>query len=349
MHQQGFIAFEMEIDASDLEEETLFEQMYKILQQSIRLSTILFFILLPALLYREQWSIVTSRPSNRIDASIKFMGQTYALNNWIERKRGINTLLGRGKWIDAWNVQGYEVPYSDPCIEILKYKYGNCYSSLPNQGRKLFWKPDGGFLKPWSSRTMCEMMKGKNLLVVGDSLSEEFFFSLLSSLWASVLVSRDAQQNSSANGFRLKIKHDCENFCYDYYPSCTGPVEILCGELPSFNIGFARTDNLNITDYMWFREIERQNASVLIMNTGAHYDPIEDELKKIDFTYRYLNENYPSLALIYRTSIAGHDDCDSKFISEPLKEVPTKSHTNPLFHWDDIRSRSLQIQTLLER
>ena len=285
-----------------------------------------------------------------IDEQIRFFGHNFTMSEWKAKKQYLHNLFGLGHWIDAWDNEGYQVPYINPCIDVVKYKWGKCLESNPNQGRRFAWKPDSGTLQPWSSYKMCEIMNGKNLLIAGDSLSEEFFFSILSSLWANLLVSTNGNTSDAAwEKAKSSLQHNCLEFCHDWYAACTGPVEVSCGDFPSFKVGYARTDNLYTGDYNWVSQVEAQNASVLIMNTGAHYEEIHEEVRIVNSSLGYLKARFPELSILYRTTIAGHVDCDALFNSEPLKNIPDQSHSNPLFHWTDIRNRSLVLQNLIER
>jgi len=166
-----------------------------------------------------------------------FLGQLFTYEEWEAKNVHINDLLGNGAWVESWRFENYKVPYSEPCVDIIKYKWGKCIDSPVNQGKRYLWKPSrsgssssgggGAFLSPWSSQTMCRMVNGRNVLVAGDSLSEEFFFSLLSHLLASVEVSTATNSsNSDYDAVVAKIRQQCIHFCHDWYPSCTGPVEV---------------------------------------------------------------------------------------------------------------------------
>ena len=179
----------------------------------------------------------------------KFLDQLFTYEEWEAKNIHINDLLGNGAWVESWKFENYKVPYSEPCVDIIKYKWGKCIDSPVNQGKRYLWKPSrssssssssrggggggGDVLSPWSSQTMCSMVNGRNVLVAGDSLSEEFFFSLLSHLLASVEVSTASTNNSSSSSSSsnydamvAKIRQQCLHFCHDWYPSCTGPVEV---------------------------------------------------------------------------------------------------------------------------
>jgi hypothetical protein len=287
------------------------------------------------------------------DEHISFLGYNFTMSEWKAKKVYLHNMFGQGHWMDAWDTADYEVPYINPCIDVDKFKWGKCLESNPNQGIRFAWKPDSGTLEPWSSYKMCEIMNGKNLLIAGDSLSQEFFLSMLSSLWASLIIPpRSDRGDPIWETKRSNQRYTCLEICHDvYFSSCgnMGPVEVSCGDLPSFKIGYVKTEYLNAEENNWMSQVAAQNASVLIMNTGAHYEEIHEEVRIVNSSLAYLKARFPELSIVYRTTIAGHVGCDALFNSEPLESIPDESHSNPLFHWTDIRNRSLVLQNLMER
>lgn len=294
-----------------------------------------------------------SRAAKEIDGHTRFLNHNYTTTEWGAKKRYLHELFGQGRWVDAWDTMDYEVPYINPCIDIPAFKWGKCLESNPNQGRRFMWKPNIGTLQPWSTYNMCEIMNGKNLLIAGDSLSQEFFLSMLSSLWATLIIPPGSDRGDPILATKLSNqRYNCLEICHDLYlSSCgsMGPVQVSCGDLPSFKIGYVHTDHLIAGENNWMSQVAAQNASVLIINTGAHYQEIQEELRIVNSSLAYLKSNFPELSILYRTTIAGHVNCDALFNSEPLQSIPDESHSNPLFHWADIRNRSLALQNFIER
>ena len=297
--------------------------------------------------------------SSATDTSIHFFNADYSRRIWDQKQQYLNNLFGNGKWIDAWSVPGYRIPYTDPCIQITHYKNGKCMDSLPSQGRRMFWKPDDGFINSFSAETMCGMMNGRNILVVGDSLNEEFFFTLLSTMWAQIIRPKKSTQNELFwESMRSDLDNKCQDFCLDPMPSCTGPGTIYCGEHPSFTIGFERDDylthqqnasrtNYTLVETWWVKQIRAENISLLVLNTGAHYRPIDMELATLRDSLKYIYANFPEISVMYRTTIAGHENCESTFHSEPLAEPPVSYTQHPEYHWGDIALRNLDVQSML--
>jgi hypothetical protein len=110
---------------------------------------------------------------------------------------------------------------------------------------------------------------------------------LLSSLWSHYLPTKS--KNHAANGKRLEEQLErCERYCNEWDDSCEGPLRVDCGDLPSFNISFTYDPTIQLyTDEpkpilrRWADFIGKHNISLLIMNTGAHYQPDNETLVRL--------------------------------------------------------------------
>lgn len=93
-------------------------------------------------------------------------------------------------------------------------------------------------------------MNGRNIMIVGDSLQEEMYFSLLSALRATFLAKNLSNNASEIDGLRKFTRDRCDNYCVakeKEHETCKSPERIDCGpSLPSFTINFARTDSLSL-------------------------------------------------------------------------------------------------------
>ena len=293
--------------------------------------------------------------------TIRFFGMNYTANVWRKRQEYINDIFGSGKWMNAWDTPNYSLPFTDPCVQITHYKNGKCMDSNPSQGRRLMWKPLNGSIHAFSAETMCSMIDGKNVLVVGDSLNEEFFFSFLSAMWAQIIrPKKDSRQASFWEKFRSDLDNRCQNFCLDPFPACDGPETVYCGEHSNFTLGFSRDDYLihlvpsvenksRMMESNWVQQVRKQNISLLIINTGAHYMEIHEEKRNLMNSLSYLYKNFPYLSIMYRTSIAGHENCEQHFHSEPLSELPHIYTQHPEWHWGDIGVRNLDIIDMISQ
>ena len=75
---------------------------------------------------------------------------------------------------------------------------------------------------------------------------------------------------------------------------------------------------------------------------------MHEELSQLDKMFEYLREKIPHVSVIYRTTIAGHENCDALFNQPPLAAIPKNEHIDPNYHWNDVRNRSLLFQELVK-
>lgn len=299
-----------------------------------------------------------------------------------ELKDLVDNLLTTGNWVNAWKVPHFKPLYALPCINVKGYTRDLCFSSLANQGYRWIWKPqlidDRGALtisslspsetnsihKHWlwsyklETSEMCRIMKGRNLMFVGDSLNEENFWVLLSSLWSHYILK--PHHNSTMNKlFREQQLMQCESYCPDVAPSCEGPLTIDCGDaLPPFNISFTSESHLQLFESngvsleRWARKIVENNVSLLIMNTGAHYIPDEELLHNINESLSYVRSSHPTVDIIYRSTSPGHNNCGDTFKSDPMLEndalrLVMGGPAN--YHWSDFSHQNQKVKMLVKK
>jgi hypothetical protein len=167
----------------------------------------------------------------------------------------------KGQWLK----KGLHSMYRKPCVSYVSYVSDRCLlqnrESYSWRVRRLECPIDYKF---WDARMLCELLKDEVLMIVGDSMNEEFYFTLMSALGA---------------------------------PTCqpSPQVEVQCSETSQFHVQFIRNDNLSIRsdlaltypesdcEHPWITFIngssERPSvrpATMLFINKGAHFRPDEE-------------------------------------------------------------------------
>ena len=138
--------------------------------------------------------------------------------------------LQNGRWVDSYNL-GDKLSqwpmYVRPCTQEGPYfdsfwvgdsTHGACFRSIYNEGERFTWVPDTDqqVFYPWSASNMCRMMNGRNVLIVGDSLSQQFYETFLSAMLfqAFPFKDREASEDSTVDSERFgRSKRVCEEFC----------------------------------------------------------------------------------------------------------------------------------------
>ena len=151
--------------------------------------------------------------------------------------------------------------------------------------------------EPWSLENACNLLAGETVMMVGDSLQEEFHFSLLAATWT--YDSHDEQCNPA-------------------------PIRTINCKGHSFRISFYRNDYLTLTttntdtEHAWANQLEKENTTILIMNRGAHYIADDEFMSSLRSTMTYLRKYHRNIQIYYRSTAAGHLDFNSRFDSMPL-------------------------------
>ena len=241
----------------------------------------------------------------------------------------------------------------------LSYVEGLCFDTPYNQGQRSTWKPSGHLdqLLEFSNRDMCRIMNGRNIMFAGDSLTDEFFATLVSFMLSSIVV----EVNSSAEAIGAKY-HQANKMCEEFCPwdkNCEGPAIIECGpHLPSFKLYTQMTADLSIPDdgsrNHWLQYIKDHNISLLILNAGAHYRQTPELLSNVRKALTMAYKIKPDISVIWRTSYAGHPHCVRFFDQDPsvmrdneaYNAIYGLSHYEASFashHWKDIEEQNIDV------
>jgi hypothetical protein len=208
----------------------------------------------------------------------------------------------------------------------------------------------------WSSEEMCRIMNGRGLVMVGDSIQGEYFYALLSSLTSRILIPHEFQNNEHfIHELRKEVNLICEKFCSVGTHSCEPSITIPCGSYPSFQIHFFRDNHLtpNKPEYQWMDLLGNLNASVLLLNTGAHHKDTNDKLiNDLRATFQILSLKYPKLSIIYRNTPTGHHACNETFHSPPFQNqsqvFPFDDKEIKDYHWNEFQKQNEMMQTLID-
>ena len=171
--------------------------------------------------------------------------------------------------------------------------------------------------------------------MVGDSIQEEFYFTLLSSFWK--------HREENCNPSLAKTVHCASN------KTSGGPnfqVAFIRNDYLSLNAGEPATDG----DRPWVAHINKfeslGKATILIINRGAHYVNDSTLVVELRTTMRYLKAAHPNLLIIYRSTSPGHMDYLKYFNSAPLSAYHIDLK-NDLYHYADFARQNNLTRSLL--
>jgi hypothetical protein len=94
----------------------------------------------------------------------------------------------------------------------------------------------------------------------------------------------------------------------------------------------------NIYECEWINRIDYLNASLIIMNRGAHFMPTKTVLTELNQTLQYLQQHFPNVSIIYRNTPHGHEGVSKTFLDPPLLKppVPYGQYNYPEFYQQNI-------------
>ena len=299
-------------------------------------------------------------PTKHNQNMIAFLGKLFSLDTWNHTQHLLNAIFTNGAWVDAYNTPGYQPLYTAPCVfehpNILRYVAADCLSSNANKGNWYSWIPDNGkVLENWDSSTMCQFMQGRTILLAGDSLQSQFYFSFV-----ATALSSTEKLNLSTVTIVQNIEK-CRNLCeWTPHGSCERPITIDCGnQLPPYYILYSRTNFLdtyiNTKDSTrWLELIDIYNVSLLFINTGAHYQSDESLLQNINNSMQLLfHRPHQSVSVIYRNTFHGHDHCDRFISSSPLSRgahyhlMDEQLRNHPNYGWQHFDRQNHIVQEFL--
>lgn len=152
---------------------------------------------------------------------------------------------------------------------------------------------------PMNVTDFCRVINGKNILIVGDSISNEFAVALLT-LFVRTFGLQDCP-------FSSPFKDSCSKSYSSWKIPCSAYSN---RHYPDFNIYFRRNDYVTINancretgsvfEGNWIQLLGSvTNTSILILNSGLHYRTNKELLSSLSDTFGYLKLHYPNVSVIW--------------------------------------------------
>lgn len=314
---------------------------------------ILFLVLLFCLLNN-------TAAAEQLEKHIKFLGKTYSRAQWRDIKSMIHCMTNRGTWTNTGRLSG--LIYQSPCYWA-RYVQGKCETAnlhanmtgldytwtYKNHTCSISGRSDIT-VQPFNHDAMCKLIDKKSIMILGDSISDEFFFSLGSALIQSKGKCMDSgemhvgyvgvggtipYQQFHTNKFGCSstvvtyLRHDYFVMSEegDTYPHMTAQDRVFYGA-------------------GWPHIVEKLGTDLLIVNRGAHF--VEDDvvIKEVDETLTALTKKFgDKLSIIFRSSVPGHADYNERRYEPPLKHKPVMKADG--YNWHRFEKQNELIRALL--
>lgn len=276
-----------------------------------------------------------------LSLSLRFFGEEMTVEEWKKRIHDVSALTSDGSWHSSWDLSHFRPLYSTNCHAIDRYKYGTCTNSNGNTGTFFSWVPKNrSSYHHFNPKDFCELMQGRNILFVGDSLTEQFMLSLISGLLAHPIPGKRGVQQNDVD----QIYSRCKEYpCTMHHASCENNWRIDCGaEMESFKVAFKFTKHLNLNEegtsndnINWVEKIWLYNSSLVVLNTGAHHH--DHALLHLEKGLEIALERYGhNVSFVYRNSVPGHANCSDYFDKHPLVKPQNLSNYKPdsFYNWN---------------
>jgi hypothetical protein len=189
-----------------------------------------------------------------------------------------------------------------------------------------------------------------NILIVGDSLSVEFNAVFVNAFYREYYVNLSSIPAESG----LERHCDSEIRCIDHLNKCKIPLPVPCPY--NLSVHEVRNDRVgletvfhdeapeNFYDYPWIDILAEHQISLIFLNRGAHYEPIEKVLFELNQTIHFLATSYPNISVIYRSTPTGHATAGQDFYAAPTS-IPFPPV--PDNHWEEFLQQNEDIDAFL--
>jgi hypothetical protein len=266
-----------------------------------------------------------------------------------ERRQNITDCIHReGHWTSTNNPNHYKYPDAIK-KSILIQRWGECDISPP----KWIWKIKSSCtqklspVRAYSPETMCKIVNGRKILIVGDSLNNEFFHTFLGLAWPSnvqflkkdATTLNEATRSEETAGNALQVNITCPKVSQNY------AISYVRNDILSINMDIPMIYKIATSPEprTWVNVLNQRNIDIVILNRGAHYKPSDIVIAELKKTFSYLRKNYPNVQIYWRDTPTGHDGCNQYRSAKPLETRPIKF----IYDWSHFEAQNILIYQLI--
>jgi len=193
-------------------------------------------------------------------------------------------------------------------------------------------------MEPFNDSNFAELVKNKNILFLGDSISQEQFYELECMLWRHLDINRTRALRETFT----KTIHNRKTVKDGYVLNSNCTIFYIRSDYIVHTVKY--TVQINETEDEEYNTIWAhvgKESDILILNTGTHlaYEHWKISLPiAIENVLQYLwllKEQNPKLTVIYRTSLLGVDNC-SNYTTPMLPKSYNRYNWSLLEYYDKI-------------
>ena len=274
--------------------------------------------------------------------------QVILKNTYVQRQRQLDTALE-----GSWTFQADPPLRFRPQVDDLNAEEwltkNNCSESSSFPGQSYVWKPLNQPFRNYTRATFCRLMRGRHLILVGDSMNDEFFLTLYQMLWQGGMSIKEFYHkwgkgkdktmfDNVAQMMKILVGVDEQNVPGFYIPCPEGGTSnshFRLSFIRNYYLGLNRKDASDEVKWEYIKPfipyIEKHRGAILVLNRGAHFRPDKEFVRGLTDTFGYLKKKHRDALVIYRDTPSGHLD------------TPLYQRSIPLSPSDAQRSRQKQI------
>jgi len=237
----------------------------------------------------------------------------------------------------SWEVSSiFPVPlsYRQQVIDVDRegwFSKKNCSKARTFPGQRYVWQPRGQRQQRNFTRdTLCRVVRGRHVIVVGDSIADQFFITLLQAAWPwpNGMPVRDfvKQYGTGPDRGMLddgKTAHDIMGGHNPYVPAFYIPcpssgagadvkahfrLSFIRNYYLSLHRTAARSNGTGVVQQPWIPFLEQHRDSIVVLNRGAHFVEDTQFAAELRRTFAYLRNHHADAQIIYRDTPMGHPE-----------------------------------------
>lgn len=244
-----------------------------------------------------------------------------SMQSWQKLKDAVECWTSpAGNWIDQPDVPPLYTKVFSNDQNLVSKVYSSCGPVENRTGLTYHWVPPSNCSVPlykFSFASMCKVMRGRNLIFTGDSLSLHHYETTLNALGSRTVYGEEYDD------------HDPDHWSQPY--DCATP-----GYGKNFSVIYLSWNNIAYRYHFDSIKLltEDNNGSVLVANWGAFVQGDETVRVHMRDILEYINLHVPNMTFIFRSSNMAHKDCHEHSIPDNILHEPAPHPVHRRFHWD---------------
>eukprot|EP00271_Cylindrocystis_brebissonii_P010237 TRINITY_DN26375_c0_g1_i1.p1 TRINITY_DN26375_c0_g1~~TRINITY_DN26375_c0_g1_i1.p1 ORF type:complete len:859 (-),score=77.82 TRINITY_DN26375_c0_g1_i1:586-3162(-) len=207
------------------------------------------------------------------------------------------------------------------------------------------WQTQDCPLLPLVRNDFCKLLgSGRSILLLGDSLQ----LGLFRTLYSFLVMGVDLEKYPSAQMERIW------EWEVETHPEICEGIQ-MCGDILASPVTLRVCYNQHLTlgtvtlpeEAPWVLKLEEWDPTIVVMNSGAHYEPDDLFLKHMQDALWHVRAKLPDALVIWRTSPPGHVNCTH--YSGPITRRQDPALLPPHYHWADFTRQNRLVQRLVEQ